>query len=182
MEDVLHTKTRPDRRLSYLHTGNLMDGITQPIIWKTSPSKTEIAIISKYTDGEQSLREAFIDVVSDSLYSPPTTAELCSLAIQIVKVLEQIQAKMLRHGALRPEVISFWVTDGDYRVCIRDFSESKLLQNRETLPTASIDLRTPQPGVISSRSLFYQAPEISSGNSQPSTQSHVSLTFSRPSR
>jgi serine/threonine protein kinase len=176
MEDVLHTKTRSDSRLSYLHTGSLMDGITHPIIWKTSPSKTEIAIISKYTHGERSLREAFIDV-SDSLYSPPTTAELCSLAIQIVKVLEQIHAKMVRHGALRPEVISLWVTDGDYRVCIRDFSESKLLQNRETLPTASIALRTPQPGVIPSLSLCYQAPEISSGNSQPSTQSHVLVNF-----
>jgi serine/threonine protein kinase len=159
-----------------------MDGITQPIIWKSSPGKTEIAIISKYTHGERSLREAFIDVNSDSPYSPPTTAELCSVAIQIVKVLEQIHAKMVRHGALRPEVISFWVTDRDYRVCIRDFSESKLLQNSEASSTASIAFQSPQPSVLPSLSLCYQAPEISGGGSQPSTQAHVFLNFSRLSR
>jgi serine/threonine protein kinase len=156
-----------DCRLSYLHTGHLMDGITQPILWKSSPSKTEIVILSKYNHGELSLREAYLESTSDSSYSQPSIVELSSIAIQIVQALENIHSKKVRHGALRPEVISFWVIEGEYRVCIRDFSESRLLEingNPSTLST------TPPSSNVPGTSLCYQAPELSAGNSQPGRQ------------
>jgi serine/threonine protein kinase len=147
-----------------------MDGITQPILWKSSPSKTEIAIISKYNHGERSLKEAYLESASDSSYSQPSIVELCSIAIQIVQVLENIHSKRVRHGALRPDVISFWVIEGEYKVCVRDFSESRVLEINGTPSTPST---TPPSSSVPGTPLCYQAPELSAGNSQPGRHYYV---------
>lgn len=143
-----------------------MDGITQPILWKTSPNKTEIAIISKYNHGERSLKEAYFESAPNFSYTQPSITELCSITIQIVQVLENIHAKKVRHGALRPDVISFWITEGEYTVCVRDFSESRLFEMSGTLSITATTTAPPFPNV-SGISLSYQAPELSTGNGQP---------------
>lgn len=86
-----------------------------------------MAIISKCNHSEQSLAEAFLRRTRNSEYFPPLASLLCELAIKIVQILEQIHAKRVQHGNLRPDVIGFWIDNNETRTCIRDFTESRLL-------------------------------------------------------
>lgn len=140
-----------------------MEGIAHPILWKSSPNKTEMAIISKGIHGEESLSKRYLDGTTDIEYSPPPTAELCYLAIKIVEILERIHAKRVRHGSLRPDVIGLCVVNGETQVCIRDFTESRIMGESETPlntspPSESLHLNFP-PSVC----LHYLSPETISG-------------------
>ncbi len=147
-----------------------MKGVAHPILWKASPSKTEMAIISKCNNGEISLAQGYLEKNLDSGYTPPTVSELCALAIKIVQVLEQIHWKRVRHGNLRPDVIGFWVFNGEFQACIRDFTESTLLGGRDT-PTKALPASDSfQLNIPPSICLHYMSPEAMGGN-QPSLSS-----------
>jgi hypothetical protein len=151
--------------LSFLHTTNQIQGITHPILWKLSPKRTEIAIISKYNYGEMTLKQAYLNE-NGSKYSLPV-ASFCSLAIKIIQVLEHIHAKKVRHGNLRPDVISFWVEDDDTKVCIRDFSESAFLGERDK-PAVSPAYDDMPLNISHDRAcIYYLAPELFSATTVP---------------
>src|SRR5271170_4714635 len=97
-----HTGSFSDSSLLYLHTGNPMPGISRPILWKASPTRTEIAIISECNEAEQSLAHLYLQISPDSTYIPPAVPDICALAIKVVQVLEQLHLKRVRHGSLRP--------------------------------------------------------------------------------
>lgn len=141
-----------------------MSGISRPILWKASPARTEIAIISECNDGEQSLAQRYLQIPPDSTYIPPAVPDICTLAIKVVQVLEQLHSKRVRHGSLRPDVIGVWYINEEPHVCLRDFTESRLLGDIETPIEASpadelLSLNTTLNGC-----LHYLPPEILSGN------------------
>ena len=157
-----------NKSLSYLHTGAQLEGITHPILWKTSPSGTTFAIISKCNPDEQTLQQIYFSS-TPSQYQPPSVPKLCQLAISIVKVLDEIHSRKVRHGNLRPDVISLWQKpDGESHVCIRDFTESTLLVEAETPPS-----QTPTNPVGEDSDLCattcgsYVAPETLPGSTHP---------------
>lgn len=150
--------------LLYLHTGSPIEGIAHPILWKASPNKTEMAIISKCNNGEISLAQGYLETKSESRYTPPPVSELCSIAIKIVQVLEQIHGKQVRHGNLRPDVIGFWVINGEFQVCIRDFTESTLLGGSDTPVNASPVSESPQANIPPTTCLHYMCPEAITRN------------------
>jgi len=114
-------------RLLYLHTGSPMAGIAHPIQWKTSPNHSEMVIIYQSNDKERSLAQVYLDKEENKPYRPPSVPNLCSLAIKVVEVVDQFHSKRVRHGSLRPDVIGIWNIDGQVQICIRDFSESRVL-------------------------------------------------------
>jgi|SRR5579859_6940930 len=152
-----------------------MEGITHPIICKSSPNKTEIAILSKYNHGEKTLTNLYsLDGRSSSKHSPPTVPEFCILASKIVLILEQIHLKKVRHGNLRPDVISCWREGDDMKVCIRDFSESALVGDSESPAGASPASDDMLPNISPDRAcIFYLAPETISGTIQPGLTSPI---------
>lgn len=152
--------------LLYLHTGTPMDGITCPLLWKTSPNKTQIALISKYNPGERTLKQAYLDAAITSTYTHPPVSEFCVLAIKIIQVLEQIHEKKVRHGNLRPEIISFWFKYSEIHVCIRDFTESALLGESGTPASDDPSLQVGDPSVPISHCVHYLAPEALGGTRQ----------------
>jgi hypothetical protein len=156
----------------YLHTGSPIEGIAHPIAWKASPNKTEMAIISKCNNGEISLTQGYVETNSESGYTPPPVSELCALAIKIVQVLEQIHGKGVRHGNLRPDVIGFWVVNGEFQVCIRDFTESILLGGSDTPANASPASESIPVNIPPSPCLHYMCPEAIARN-QPSLSNLV---------
>jgi serine/threonine protein kinase len=135
-----------------------MVGISYPIVWKTSPNRTEIAIISKCNEKEKSLAQFYFEKEEDP-YRPPSVTQLCSLAIEIVHVIEKFHSKRVIHGRLRPDVIGVWEVDGRVQVCIRDFSESRILgeggASPEGSPTAEGEILTVPP----SAGVHYLPPE-----------------------
>jgi serine/threonine protein kinase len=143
-----------------------MDGITRPLFWKASPNKAQIALISKYYPGERNLKQAYLDSAITSTYTAPPVTEFCSLAIQIVQILEQIHEKKVRHGNLRPEIISFWFKSSEMHVCIRDFTESALLGDSGTPASDDSPLQIAEPAVPISHCIHYLAPEALGGARQ----------------
>jgi serine/threonine protein kinase len=137
-----------------------MDGISHPILWKASPRKTEIAIISKANTDERSLSQWYQDRVHNS---PLSDNEVCSLAIKIVEILDRIHAKRVRHGNLRPDVIALWQHEGQLQVCIRDFTESRLLGEPDIPPRGSPDseIQFDYPSTIC---IHYMSPEVLTGS------------------
>jgi len=114
-------------RLLYLHTGSPMANIAHPVKWKASPNRTEMVIIYKSNDNERSLTQVYLDKEENKPYRPPSVPNLCFLAIKVAEVLDQFHLKRVRHGSLRPDVIGVWNIDGQVQICIRDFSESRVL-------------------------------------------------------
>src|SRR5271169_2014227 len=106
--------------LSCLHAGGTIEGITLPVLWKTSPGKTHFAVISERNSKERTLQQIYLLESETQRYTRPSTSELCSLAIKILRVLSQIHEKNVRHGALRPDVIGLWTQNDQSQVCIRD--------------------------------------------------------------
>jgi serine/threonine protein kinase len=152
-----------------------MQGIAHPILWKASPQKTEIAIIAEYSHDEKTLRQAYLDEPANSAHVVPAAVELCSLVIKIVQVLDRIHSKKVRHGNLRPDVISFWVEDDEIHVCIRDFSESALIGERDTIASASPADDDMEPKISHDNAcIFYLAPETFIRANYPSTPTDVS--------
>lgn len=143
-----------------------MVGITHPLLWKVSPNKAQIALLSKYHPGERNLKQAYLDSAIVSTYTPPPISEFCLLAIKIVQILEQIHEKKVRHGNLRPEVISFWFKYGEIQVCIRDFTESALLGNGGTPASDEAPSQIVEPSIPASPCVHYMAPEALSGGGQ----------------
>lgn len=143
-----------------------MVGITHPLLWKTSPNKSQIALLSKYYPGERNLKQAYLDSPTASTYTPPPVSEFCLLAIKIVQILEQIHEKKVRHGNLRPEIISFWFKYSEIQVCIRDFTESALLGNGGTPSSDEVPLQIVEPPVPLSPCVHYMAPEALNGSKQ----------------
>ena len=123
-----------------------------------------MAIISKCNNGEISLAQGYLETKSESGYTPPPVSELCALAIKIVQVLEQIHGKRVRHGNLRPDVIGFWVVNGEFQVCIRDFTESTLLGGSDTPVNASPASESPQVNIPPTTCLHYMCPEAMTRN------------------
>ena len=117
--------------LLYLHTGSPMGSISHPVIWKASPSRSEIAIVYKCNDKERSLAQVYLDKGENKPYRPPSVPKLCSFAVKVVEVVDQFHSKQVRHGSLRPDVIGVWDVDGQVQICIRDFSESRVLGERD---------------------------------------------------
>ena len=150
--------------LLYLHTGSPMEGVANPILWKASPNKTEMAIISKCNNDEISLAQGYLEQNLESGYPLPAVSELCALAVKIVEVLEQIHRKRVRHGNLRPDVIGFWVFKGEFQVCIRDFTESTLLGGRDTPTNVLPASDSSQLNIPPSICLHYMSPEVLVGN------------------
>lgn len=148
----------------YLHTGSPIEGIAHPILWKASPNKTEMAIISKCNNGEISLAQGHLETNSESGYTPPPVSELCTLVIKIVQVLEQIHGKRVLHGNLRPDVIGLWVVNGELQVCIRDFTESTFLGASDTPGNASPASESLQVNIPPSSCLHYMCPEAMARN------------------
>ena len=141
-----------------------MEAIPYPILWKTSPNKTEMAIISKCNNNEISLAQGYLETRSESGYKPPPVSEFCALAIKIVQALEQIHGKRVVHGNLRPDVIGFWVVNGEFQVCIRDFTESTLLGGSDTPAKASPASELLQVNIHPSAYLHYMCPEALARN------------------
>lgn len=140
-----------------------MDGITYPLLWKASPNKSQIALISKYHPGERNLKQAYLDSAISSTYSPPPISEFCLLAVKIVQILEQIHEKQVRHGNLRPEIISFWFKYSEIFVCIRDFTESALLGESGTPASDDPSSQIGDSSVPISHCIHYLAPEALGG-------------------
>jgi hypothetical protein len=177
VEDVpTHLYSHPS--LLYLHTGTPMQGVAHPIIWKSSPSKSEIAIISKSHEGEKSLTEVFrLGNNRRALYIRPSTADLCHLTIKIVQILEEVHAKRVRHGNLRPDVIGFWASGREINVCIRDFAESRLFGESDSpvnmTPSGDYFSMSVPPSIC----LHYTAPETIGGG-QPGIPLQIGLKSS----
>jgi hypothetical protein len=139
-----------------------MEGITQPLLWRTSPNKNEIAIVASCDNNEQSLTQLYLERLP---HVAPSVAEICSLGIKILEVLERIHAKKVRHGNLRPDVIGCWLTNGEPQVCIRDFTESRLLVETGSPINATPESRGSNfqfdisPGIC----VHYMAPELFNG-------------------
>lgn len=150
--------------LLYLHTGSPMAGISHPILWKASPSRTEIAIISKCNEGEQSLAQRYLQIPQDTTYSAPAVPDICALAVKIVQALEKIHSKRVRHGSLRPDVIGVWFIDGEPQICLRDFTESHLFGDTDTPIDASPAGELLSFNATPNASLHYMPPEIISGH------------------
>ena len=158
----------------FLHSGKAIDGISRPIIWKASPRKTEIAIISKSNTGERSLAQWYQDRAQNS---PLSDQEVCSLAIKIVEILDKIHAKRVRHGNLRPDVIALWHTDGQLQVCIRDFTESRLVGEAD-IPARGSPASEMQFDYPSSICIHYMSPEVLTGSQWGSSLPFDGLIFS----
>jgi hypothetical protein len=152
--------------LLYLHTGSPMPGVVYPLVWKSSPSRTEIAIISKCHENEKSLAQVYLDNQDNDPYCPPSVAQLCTLAVGIVRVVDQLHAKRIRHGGLRPDVIGVWQDGGQIQICIRDFSESRLLGESETPASTPPPSEDASLNIAPSVSVHYLPPETL-GTSQP---------------
>jgi serine/threonine protein kinase len=150
--------------LLYLHTGNPMQGISHPILWKASPSRTEIAIVSRCNEGEQSLAQRYLQIPPNSTYNPLAVPDLCSLAIKVVQVLGQIHSKRVRHGGLRPDVIGIWFLNGEPQVCLRDFTESRLLGDNDTPIEGSSAGELLSFNTSPSICLHYMSPEVIGGD------------------
>ena len=164
MENVLLHIPRLIPSLLYLHTGNPMPGISHPILWKASPSRTEIAIISRCNEGEQSLAQRYLQIPPNSTYNPPSVLDLCALAIKVVQALERIHSKRVRHGSLRPDVIGVWFINGEPQVCLRDFTESRLLGDSDTPIEGSPAGELLSFNTLPSICLHYLSPEVIGGD------------------
>ena len=141
-----------------------MPGISRPILWKSSPRNTEIAIISRCIEGEQSLAQRYLQIPPNSKYTPPSVPDICALAIKVVQVLEQIHLKKVRHGSLRPDVIGVWFVNGEPQVCLRDFTESRLLGESKTPVDALRASEMPSLNITPSICVHYISPETIGGN------------------
>lgn len=170
--------------LLYLHTGTPMVGISYPVVWKSSPNRTEIAIISKCNEKEKSLAQFYFEKEEDP-YRPPSVTQLCSLAIEIVRIIEKFHSKRVIHGRLRPDVIGVWEVDDRLQVCIRDFSESRILGESGASPEGS----SPAEGDIlifpPSAGVHYLPPEMLIANQLgkshlPVSSAHVSQSIVEP--
>jgi len=150
-----------------------MPGISHPILWKASPGRAEIAIVSRCNEGEQSLAQRYLQIPPNSTYSPPAVPDLCTLAIKVVQVLEQIHSKRVRHGSLRPDVIGVWFVNGEPQVCLRDFTESRLFEESETPIQASPAGELLYFNTAPSVCLHYMSPESIGGN--PGSSLHLQM-------
>jgi len=153
--------------LAYLHTGSSLPGISHPILWKSSPGKNRFAIISRCHSEERTLQELHFSNL-DGEYRPPSAIEVCQIAIGVVQILDSIHSRKVRHGNLRPEVINIWKVDGEYNICIRDFTESALLLDRDTPPPGSPDNEFDESDFLSVTPCpWYLPPELLPGSSDP---------------
>jgi len=141
-----------------------MPGISRPILWKASPTRTEIAIISECNEAEQSLAHLYLQISPDSTYIPPAVPDICALAIKVVQVLEQLHLKRVRHGSLRPDIIGVWYINNEPHICLRDFTESRLLGDIETPIEASPAGELLSLNATPNICLHYLPPEIVSGS------------------
>jgi hypothetical protein len=145
----------------YLHTGEPLDGIAHPLVWKASPNKTEVAIISKCNSNERTLKQVYFENIPDEGYSPPSTSEVCSLGIKLVELIDQIHCKKVRHGNLRPDVIGYWLSaENDPQLCLRDFTQSSLLGDQDSPATNNTTSAQVAPEIYPSPCLHYMAPEL----------------------
>ena len=168
MEDVsVHISHFAHRSLSYLHTGSQLCGITHPILWKTSPSKNQFAIVSECKPHEQTLQECYLsNAISE--YQPPSINDLCQVAIGIVEMLDELHSRKVRHGSLRPDVIGIWKLEMEQKICIRDFTESALLLDSDNSPpTATPTPQDQEVDLCSTACAWYVPPELLPGNTQP---------------